>query len=311
MLRTKKKFIIRIGLACFFILSGVIYSCQDKNKKETILQGEATILVDKNIFPITEDMQAVFESQYPGKVSLDSLPETEIINSLLSDKAKLAILSRRLSPNETKFFEQKNIVARVTPFAKDAIVFILHKSITDTIVDIDDVINLMKGKPSPLKKLVFDDPNSSVLRYLDSLAGVKRGSEMNVYSLKSHADVLKYISKNTDAVGVVGLNPLVQPYPKWEADQQQVKIAAVKYVKNIKGGNMAYKPNQSNIAEGLYPLTRTLYMLNYQGSAGLGMGFASYIAGEDGQRIVLKSGLMPIRLPGRALNIRKEITTNK
>jgi phosphate transport system substrate-binding protein len=48
-------------------------------------------------------------------------------------------------------------------------------------------------------------------------------------------------------------------------------------------------------------------MLNYQGKEGLGMGFASYIAGEIGQRIILKSGLLPVRIPSRIIQLRKEI----
>jgi phosphate transport system substrate-binding protein len=48
-------------------------------------------------------------------------------------------------------------------------------------------------------------------------------------------------------------------------------------------------------------------LLNYQGYQGLGMGFASFIGGEIGQRIILKSGLVPVRIPGRNIKIRKEI----
>jgi phosphate transport system substrate-binding protein len=29
------------------------------------------------------------------------------------------------------------------------------------------------------------------------------------------------------------------------------------------------------------------------------MGFASFVAGDIGQRIILKSGLLPVRMPGR------------
>jgi phosphate transport system substrate-binding protein len=34
------------------------------------------------------------------------------------------------------------------------------------------------------------------------------------------------------------------------------------------------------------------------------MGFASFITGEIGQRIILKSGLAPVRVPGRKINIK-------
>jgi phosphate transport system substrate-binding protein len=48
-------------------------------------------------------------------------------------------------------------------------------------------------------------------------------------------------------------------------------------------------------------------LLNFQGAKGLGMGFASYIAGENGQRILLKSGLSPIKFPSREINIKGSI----
>jgi phosphate transport system substrate-binding protein len=37
------------------------------------------------------------------------------------------------------------------------------------------------------------------------------------------------------------------------------------------------------------------------------MGFASFVAGETGQRIILKSGLVPLIMPSRNIVIRKEI----
>jgi phosphate transport system substrate-binding protein len=49
-------------------------------------------------------------------------------------------------------------------------------------------------------------------------------------------------------------------------------------------------------------LARDLYIINCQGYSGLGMGFASFVAGDIGQRIILKSGLLPIRTPGRKIS---------
>jgi phosphate transport system substrate-binding protein len=81
-------------------------------------------------------------------------------------------------------------------------------------------------------------------------------------------------------------------------------------VKGLEATNY-YAPTQNNLAEGTYPLTRDLYLINCQGFSGLGMGFASFIAGDIGQRIVLKSGLLPVQMPGRNIIIRKEIEKTK
>jgi phosphate transport system substrate-binding protein len=40
------------------------------------------------------------------------------------------------------------------------------------------------------------------------------------------------------------------------------------------------------------------------------MGFASFVAGDIGQRIILKSGLLPVRIPGRRINIRNKINND-
>jgi phosphate transport system substrate-binding protein len=48
-----------------------------------------------------------------------------------------------------------------------------------------------------------------------------------------------------------------------------------------------------------------LYLVNCQGYSGLAMGFATFVGGDIGQRIVLKSGLLPVQIPTRKLNIKK------
>ena len=82
---------------------------------------------------------------------------------------------------------------------------------------------------------------------------------------------------------------------------------AVKNVKNTPNNKLYYKPTQASLGAGLYPLKRSIYVLNYQGFAGLGTGFASFVVGDIGQRIVMRSNLLPITIPERNINIRKEI----
>jgi phosphate transport system substrate-binding protein len=313
MFKNLKYSVIKITLSIVFIF---IISCKDspkdpKDLKETIIQGTATFFVDETIQSIIEDVMSVFESQYKAKITLVNKPESEIINLLLSQKAKVAILSRTLTPEESKIFGNKKIVPKITKFATDAIVLITNNSSKDTIVDLQDVINLMQGKPSKIKKLVFENPNSSTVRYMNNLASVTSAEKKGIYSVKSHEEVLQYISENKDAIGVVGLNLIVQSKLEWQKYIDKITVMGIKNSRSKPNNVLYYKPNQTNLAEGLYPLQRDLYMLNYQGSAGLGMGFASFIAGEIGQRIILKSGLLPVRIPARNINIHKEIMNDK
>jgi phosphate transport system substrate-binding protein len=304
------------GLKVLAILSMAGYisvvACKDdcNEVKETILQGELTVFVDESIRPLIEDEAAIFDSQYPGKIKIVSKPEAEIVNLMMTGKASVAFLTRHLTENELSYFKSKKISGRVTPLATDAVTFVTNRQSADTLIDLSEVIKVLQGKPSSIRGLVFENPNSSVVRYMDSIAGTKPGEKNNVYSMANGKEVLKYVSDNKGFVGVMGLNLLVQPDTDIEELVTQIHVCGVKSVKGMEGDTQYYKPNQSNLGAELYPLTRKVYVLNYQASAGLGTGFATFIAGDIGQRIILKSGLLPERMPSRNLNLRKDILTN-
>ncbi|MFV5686998.1 PstS family phosphate ABC transporter substrate-binding protein [Flavobacterium sp. ZT3R25] len=298
----------------YFIIFSVIvlmFACNQANnskEKETILKGSTTIYVDETLTPIVEDQVAVFESKYEAKIKLIPKSESETVNSLFNEKAAIVILSRNLSNKELKIFDQRKITPKVTVFATDAVAFITNKNNNDTIVALKDVISFMQGRPvASIKGLVFDNPNSSTVRYMNSLAGLKAIPEKGVFSFKTNDEVIKYVSENEGMIGVVGVNWLSQPMPTMQKYVDNVNTLGVIGDKSDK----SYTPSQNNIAEGKYPLARDLYIINCQGYSGLGMGFASFVAGDIGQRIILKSGLLPVRIPGRNIKIRKQIENDK
>lgn len=302
MLKTSKFFVL-VSICLLFVMCK--HKEENATNKESILKGSTTVLVDETLLPIVEDQVAVFESSYNAKIKLISKSESEIVLTLLNQKNGIAILSRVLTDNENKIFEQKKINPKTTKFATDAIAFISNKSNNDTLIDLKEVIGFMQGKTYPkIKGIVFDNPNSSTVRYMNTLAGIKSIPEKGVYSFKTNDEVIKFVANNEGMIGVLGVNWLSQPMPEM---QQFVNKVNVLRVKDILGKNY-YEPSQNNIAEGKYPLTRDLFIINCQGYSGLGMGFASFVAGDIGQRIVLKSGLLPSSVPGRKINIRKEIS---
>ena len=287
------------GLLLVLVL--FVFACQDKNK-ETIIKGKASLFVDESIFPIVEDQQAVFETEYDAKLKLITKSENEIINSLMNDTVKIAVLPRKLSNDELKAFVAKKINPKMTHFATDAVVFIRNKKSNDTLIALDDVINFMKGNSvNGIKGLVFDNPNSSSVRLISELSGIKITPQKNIYSFNTNNEVIKYVAENDGMIGVVGINWLTQAPLDM---QNNVDAVSVLSVKNINKQDYIY-PSQDNLAQGKYPLARDLYIINCQGYSGLGMGFASFLGGERGQRIVLKSGLLPVRMPSRKIVIRK------
>ena len=283
----------------------LFFYCNKKaENKETILKGSTKILVDETVRPIIDDEIAVFQSDYNAKIELQSKSEAEVLQSLFKDSLQIAILSRNLTSVEINYFTNKKIIPKVTPFATDAIAFIANKSTNDTIIALKDVIDFMQGKTSSsIKGLVFDNLNSSTVRYMNELAGLKEIPKTGVYSFKTNEEVIQHVSENKGMIGVVGVNWLSQPSAQAKKYIDNIAIMSVKGTTE----QGYFYPSQDNIAEKKYPLARDLYIVNCQGYSGLGMGFASFIAGERGQRIILKSGLLPIKMPGRKIAVRKTI----
>jgi hypothetical protein len=63
-----------------------------------------------------------------------------------------------LTKEELKVFQSKKINPKITPFASDAVALIRSKTATDTLVDLQDIIDFIKGKPvNGIKGLVFDN----------------------------------------------------------------------------------------------------------------------------------------------------------
>ncbi|MEN2402347.1 substrate-binding domain-containing protein [Flavobacterium sp. MC2016-06] len=299
-----------LGLFVFVFLFAM---CNQKSKnetnKETILKGSIDITVDETVKPIVEDQVAVFEgTYYDAKISIKAKSEAEVINDLLNQKAKVVVTTRDLTQEEKNRFEKSKINPRVTPFATDAIAFISNKSNNDTLIALKTVIDFMNGKADPrIKGLVFDNPNSSTVRYMKELAKVNEIPKSGVFSFKTNDEVIKFVSENDGMIGVVGVNWLSQPSPNMTETIKKINVLSVKGLNSDK----YYNPTQTDLALKEYPLARDLFIINCQGYSGLGMGFASFVAGDIGQRIILKSGLMPVRTPGRKLKIRNQIIKDK
>src|SRR5262249_4798817 len=63
-----------------------------------------------------------------------------------------------------------------------------------------------------------------------------------------------------------------------------------------------YKPYQAYIALKHYPLIRDVFCVSRESRAGLGTGFASFIASDKGQMIVRRAGMLPATIPVRIVN---------
>lgn len=301
-----KKFVL-LPLAFVAVLS--FWSCNNTQPKrsQTIVSGKLSVLVDETLLPVMEEQVAVFEHLYSRTdVALASAHENQIIAKLLNKEVEVVVLTRQLTEQESEFFKTRDFVPRVYRFATDAVALVVNKATADSVVTVDDISAMMNGSVpgGSLRNLVFDNANSSTLRLLKAMSGVDSLPAKGVYALKSSMDVLKYVYETPQAVGVLGISWIVRPDNSLKRYIDGIKVLAVKGYDGAPGENGFYKPTQSNLADSVYALSRPVYVVNAEPRKSLGMGFAAFLTGESGQRVILKSGLLPDSMPPRELIIR-------
>jgi len=286
------------------------WSCNNAQpeRAQTIVSGKVNVITDETLLPVMEEQVAVFEHLYNRtKVEMTSAQENQIIRKLLNKEVEVAVLTRQLTAQENEFFKTRKFTPRVYKFATDAVAIVVNKQAPDSVITLDHLVKLMQGQEmtGSLNRLVFDNPNSSTVRLLKELADVDSLPANGVYALKSNFDVLKYVYETPQSVGVVGVSWMVRPDSSTREYVSGIKVLAVKGRDGEPAGGGYYKPSQSNLADSLYVLARPVYIINAEPRKSLGMGFAAYLTGESGQRVILKAGLLPDSIPPRELIIRE------
>lgn len=282
----------------------IAFGCNQNSKSNTdeqsIVTGKAKMLADESLFPIVDDEYQIFANNYKqSDIEIIYKPQSELLPLFLNDSIDVAIMARQLTKSEAKFYDDRKIVIRTTKFAIDGIALITGQQNQDSTISVDELKQALLGKAKTSTSFVFDNPKSSTVEYLMSLGGVKEFPK-NIYALASNKEVIAYIKEHPQAIGIVSVAWMQRPTEDIRADVESLKLMGVSSGKN----GEYFKPSQSNLKTLQYPLTRGLYLINCQGKAGLGTGFAVFLESDIGQRIILKSGLAPDSLPSRQIMFR-------
>jgi len=296
--------------ALFFVFACL--SCRRKTSKEKVSEsrtsGKTTILVDETYARILDDQIEVFKSDYPlATVNTVIGNENEIMPKFRQGEIKMLVLSRMLKPAEEYFYKQRKSRIYTDRFAIDGLALINNKSDVDSTITVEEAYDIMRGTSKSGKKLVFDNAYSSTIRYFIDSAGIKELPKQGVYTLKTTNDVIKYVAENKGYIGIIGVNWLLKNVKEPSPFLSGIKTLAVRNLPNKKGGDAYYQPIQENLINGKYPFLRNVYVINAEGTNGLGTGFATWLTSPRGQLIILKSGLGPHKLAEREFNLK----TNK
>jgi phosphate transport system substrate-binding protein len=303
------------------LLSGIIlvscnYNPNATSSDETPTRGKIKIGVDESFTLLSDAELYTFQAFYKdASVTPLYKPELDVLNDFMNDSVRLMITTRKLTKEEIDFLRSKQIIARTTTIAYDALAFIVNKNNKDSNLIFSKVKNIFAGKIknwnqiNPLNntgkiKVVFDNIKSANVRFIKEKFGIKDSFPKTCYAVNNNNEVMNYVEKNINALGVVGVN--------WVSDKDdsitrgflnRVKVVALSSEFDDDGISFV-KPYQAYIADNSYPFIREVYAINRESFTGLGSGFIQFVAGDQGQRIILKMGMVPATMPIRVVQTR-------
>jgi len=308
---------IGINTIILAFTSFVFFACGNDNEPKKAVEdnNRISIAVDESLRPVIEAEEMVFESINDQKqIDFIYTNPTEAMRLMLADSCKLAIIPRKATAAEQVAIDQEQYKFSQVKIAIDALAFIVNNKNTDTIFTVNQIKQLMDGtatdwsqifSKNKLGKLqvVFDNPGSGATQYFkDSLLNGKDLAK-HCFAVNTNPEVIDYVEKNKNAIGIIGLN--------WISDKDDSKMKGflnrIKVVevipRKITYESLTYKPIQANVAIRQYPFCREIFVIGRQASLTLGNDFINYIIGDQGQRIILKAGLVPAKAPIRILQI--------
>lgn len=293
------------ALAMFLLLQACNQKATRVTEEDTVNSGTVKIAADESLQPMVDEENYVFKQLTPkANTVITYQPENSVLRLLLNDSVRLAILSRELTADETKLLKDRTLPPKVSRFAVDAITFIVNNASNDTLLTVNDIKKMLNGQTKTSTDIVFDNPNSSLVNYLKVFSGNKDLKLKNVFAVKTNKEVIKYISTHPQAIGITGFSWLNDPDSDYADAVKKVKIVAVKDESSKDAANQYFKPSQTTLALKQYPFIRGMYLINCTGKMGLGSGFVQFLMSERGQRVVLRSGILPDSLPQREINIK-------
>jgi phosphate transport system substrate-binding protein len=305
------------------MILGLFSACGNKPKSLPYdYEAAASVFAaDESFYPILDEELDVFAALHAeGEIKPLYTNQEAAIDSLMKNKVWLAFTTRQFSKRELENLKARSFQPRVIPIAYDGLAIIVNNANPDTCISVKDFRRILSGEVNnwneiyPKSRLgaidvVFDNPKSSTVTYcVDSILGGKPINSKNIGAVKKSAEVIDWVEKHSNAIGIIGSNWLNDKHDTTNVTfKKNITVMKVSRLDNATAHN-SWRPYQYYLYNGNYPLVRTIYALLNEPRSGVPSGFAHFCRLPKGQMIFFRAGLLPIQagMEVREVNVSKE-----
>ncbi len=272
--RVKKSSILFVALLLGVFAANAAFAGQ------LVVNGSTTVL------PISQAAAEAFMAENKDvKISVSGGGSGNGIKSLIDGTCNIANSSRFMKDSEVKMAVDKGIYPVPFAVAVDAIVPIVNPSNKVANLTTEQLKDIYTGKVTNWKQVggedkpivtVSRDTSSGTFEVWEEKILKKEKVTPKAQVVASSGAMLQTVAKNKYAIGYDGIG---------YADDKSVKMVTVNGV----------KAEVKSARSGKYPVSRYLYVFTNGWPTGDTLDFVNYMLSDDGQKIVVKQGFVPLR----------------
>lgn len=307
-------------LSAVLLLSAVLMvSCNGQKAKKTentntMTSGYIKIAVDQTVQNVIQNEIDVFEGLYPAKIEPIYTSEQEAIELLKKDSVRFAVTARKFTPAELAYFHEKTFQPEAIRIAIDGVAVITHPSNRDSVISIKDMKRILTGEVTQWSQIypgsrlgkiqvVFDNTNSSIVRYANDSICRDKPLSRELNALEKNQEVVEHVSKVPSALGLIGVNHISDANDSTVIEfTRKIRVMRVSYEDKADANN-SVQPYQYYLYNAEYPFRREIFVLLNDPRGELPKGLTRFISGDQGQRIIKRTGLLPSTMPIQAVKI--------
>ncbi len=333
--------ITKIVVSCAVTLLFIASLACGEIKRGEYTSGTGAVFCDDGFRNILDEEIQAFEFQYKDAHILPFyMSEQACIDSLLADKCQSIIVTRDFTKEERQHCKSVNRrIVRSNCIAVDAVAMIVNKDNPVSALSMDEIRKILRGEltrwdqlagnDTTAIKVVFDAEGSSTVSYMREKflpEGKKITDYIKPYAQKNNAAVFDVVKNDPDALGIISVSwlgndlsvaktvPMDRRMEDYANENDSINTDLTSEVNIIKVSNpcedndfspVAYKPYQLYINSGDYPLFRKVWMISTASNSTMLHSFYTFVTGFVGQKIIIKSGIMPYHINRRVVQLVK------
>lgn len=330
-----------ILLATTAVFTLFVYMSCGEVKRGEYASGTDAVFCDDGFKNILDEEIQAFEFSYKDATILPFyMSEQACIDSMLQDKCQSIIITRDFTKEERAHLKsQYKRIVRSNCIAVDAVAMIVNKDNPVSALSMDEIGKILRGEitrwnqlagnDTTAIKVVFDAEGSSTVSYMRDKfipEGKKITDYITPYAQKNNSAVFDVVKHDPNALGIISVSwlgndlsvaqsvPMDKRMEDYANENDSINTSLTEEVNIIKVSNpntdndfspVAYKPYQLYINSGEYPLFRKVWMISTASNSSLLHSFYTFVTGFVGQKIIIKSGIMPYHVNSRVVQLVK------